>query len=271
MSQATQRNTTSKNGQIMNGENVDQLFLFDQYISKQLDAKATQEFEQQLQENPTFKESFRHFLKSKELIYKAGYQEEKALFESKREQTTQKHEKAQLQKQKFMRRRRLMMMAAAFVMLLATVFLLMPSSSSSSTPQELFAEYYEAPEIPGFLSIDQDSLLREAYLSFDAKDFKQAQNQFGMLEKTAFSPSELSEIALYQGLSAIELEAYAQARTIFGQADQHQQQVQWFTALSWLKEGNMPEAKQSFQQIVAQEKHYQYSKAQKILEALGEK
>ncbi len=253
----------------MNGENQDQLLLFEQYISKQLDSKAIKDFEQQLQKDPTFRESFRHFLKSKELIYKAGYQEEKAHFESKREEMTHRHAQLQVAQQRFMRRRRLMMMAAVFVILVATVFLLIPSSPSA-TPEELFTANYEAPEVPGFLSTDQDSLLREAYLSFDKKDFQDAKRQFEALDKNTFTPSDRSEIALYEGITALELGEYARAFTLFDRADQHQQQAEWYEALSWLKQGNSQEAIQAFRHISAQDRHYKQDASKKVLEDLGQ-
>lgn len=253
----------------MNEENHDQLILFDQYISKQLDAQAASEFEQSLQADAAFREAFMSFLKSKELIYKSGIREEKAGFEQKKTQLMKQQEQSSLAQQKFQRRRRLMMMAAVLVILLAMIVLLMPSSpSSSAKPEEVFAEYYQAPEIPAFLSIDQDSLLREAYLSFDKKAYQASQSQFEALDKAAFSAADQSEIALFEGIAAIETGAFAKARSLLDQAIQHKQQAEWFRALSWLKEGNVEEAIKAFSQIAGQERHFKQADSEKILDML---
>lgn len=251
----------------MNGDMQEADLLFDQYINKQLDSAAVEAFEKRLEEDSEFKADFRTFLQSKASIYQAGVKEEKALFESKREDMIRRHQQVQVSKERFLRRRRLMMMAAGFVILLSLVFLLMPNEEKQS-PEALYAQYFEAPEIPAQLSIDQDSLLTVAYKNFNIKAYKLALTQFKVLEMESFPPPIQSEIMLFAGVSALESSQGQEARSFLNLALQHPQEASWYIALSWLKEGQKENAEKAFKQIVDTEGHFYQESAKKILDML---
>ncbi len=245
----------------MKDENLDQITLFDQYITHQMSESDRLTFEQRLQEDKSLKADFAAFLKSKELLYKAGYQEEKALFEAKRAGLQQR-------KKRVLQLRTRMMIAAAITILVALAFIFMPSSGPIDS-QELFAAYYEAPEVPTTLSPDQDSLLRVADLAFDEKEFTVAHEVYATLNLSDFSAAEKSRIALFQGICALELNEFGDARRYFNDAVQHEEEAQWYSALSWLKEPDgLEQAKAALQGIVEAESHFYGEKAKELLGAL---
>ena len=244
----------------MKEENHDQIQLFDHYISQKMSDQDRLTFEKRLQEDAGLRGDFAAFMKSKELIYKAGYQEEKAFFETKRAQELQKRKRV-------VQLRTRMMIAAAITILVALAFIFLPSSPPSH--QELITTYYSVPEAPTILSPDQDSLLRVADLLYTNKNYQAAQAAYTSLAKHGFSPADQSRISLFQGICALETNQFSEATQFFAAADQHRQEADWYSALSWLKaEDGLEQAKSALKQISETERHFYGAKAKELLREL---
>ena len=134
--------------------------------------------------------------------------------------------------------------AAASLLLIASYFLLKDEVQS---PQQLFAQNYQAPTFDGLRNNEQQSTLKELY---NAGAFTALQDSLNtLIQQTGGTLKD----TLLLGICALELDEYPQAQNYFEYLTQ-QQQLQddgaWYLALSYLKSGNVELAKEWLQKIV---------------------
>lgn len=160
---------------------------------------------------------------------------------------------------------------AAIVILagLAAVLLL----QKPSDPQALFAEAYTMPLASEQLAVTTtdstqvDSLRREAFASYNDRNFEQAQTQLKELMQVT-EGEKLDKLRLYFGISQLEQGNSSAAIESFTQMNTNTEAAQWYTAMAYLKIANMDKLEAQLKRIMADPEHFYYEKAEKLLEKL---
>jgi tetratricopeptide (TPR) repeat protein len=165
-----------------------------------------------------------------------------------------------------------MAIAAGLLLLLAVGWLLQRPAAPVEA-QSLFASVYERPRVPEKLNpadtLDQIQRLRaEARNQYFEGAHSAAADAFEQLSREEEGLAR-SQAFLYLGICRLELEQYEQARQALQQAEELQEQAEWYTALSYLKEGKLRESREALQTIVAYDQHFYKTQAKDLLEKIG--
>jgi hypothetical protein len=235
---------------------------FDRYLNKQMEREAQQQFEQRLETEPELRASLQSYLAGKRAAWLAGYQDEKKVFEQKLKDRQQRTRKLR----SF--RYAIIGLAAALALLLA--FIYWPGAPASSpTPESLYAAYFEPPVPPAQMGRAPNLSLKEADELFRQQAYREAAQAYGqLLQQAEVSPLSLSRIQLMLGICQLQTGAPDEARRSLARAGQHREQAQWYTALSWLKEEKVAEARKALQLIEGQEGHFYQQQATELLKKL---
>ena len=162
---------------------------------------------------------------------------------------------------------RWMAVAAAVALLLVAYFLFKPAPVKNM--EQIIAAYYEVPASPDIMAIDTEEALRKADKAFNDEDWQAAIDAYGQIHEDSISSFQLSRIALFKGISHLELGNWEDAENSLNAAEQHPEQSQWYLALLSLKRGDQEKAKERLEAIRSNTDHYYAGKAASLLEELS--
>jgi thioredoxin-like negative regulator of GroEL len=109
---------------------------------------------------------------------------------------------------------------------------------------------------------EADELFRQQAYPEAAQAYEQ------LLQQAEISPLSLSRIQLMLGICQLQTGAPDEARRSLARAGQHREQAEWYTALSWLKEGKVEKAREALQLLQGQESHFYQQQATELLDKL---
>ncbi len=234
---------------------------FEQYLSHALSREEKIVLEQELEDSVEIRREFEAFLRSKKLAYAAGRYDQKEKLHA----ISSRHQAIRL------RRKRLWiggsLLAAVVVILFAlnTIQLI----GGASSPAEIFAENFSLPATPAPMGAREDSMLFAAHQSFEKGDFERAITLYQSIPADSLTAFGKSQIALFVGLGYMRQQNGSAARSSFSAAVQHQEQADWYSALSWLQEKGLEvQAQKAFESIARSPGHYYQERAKRILEKL---
>ena len=164
------------------------------------------------------------------------------------------------------------LLAAAAVALLAVVGWVVFQGGDPPTPQDLFAEHFQAYEAPAtFRGKVPPEKLERAFAPYKGGEWAVALGEFEQLEGEY--PGD-EEVLFYAGISELALGNGAEGRAYLQRVlalPAHTSEVQgkWYIALSWLAEGNAGAARPLLEELAGFDNRFQPGSAA-ILEELGE-
>ena len=157
---------------------------------------------------------------------------------------------------------------AANIVLLMSIFFAFQYQKNIS-PQELYATYYNAKDLPSVASRDDvTSTIQEAVNAFQQEEYQTSMKLLNSLKNNE-GATDVAPL-LYRGVIYIQLEEYSQAITTFNKVISSNSldatKGIWFKALAYLKEGNTTAAKNTLLEL--KEVDFNYAKAQQLLKEL---
>ncbi len=145
-------------------------------------------------------------------------------------------------------------------------------TSKSPTSEELFLAYYEPyEEMLISRSNTSDSLGILLAAGLDAYNRGAYQRCTDLLKSYLQQQPEAYRVALYLGIAQLEIDQKQSAEKNFLLAQNDpafEQQAQWYQALSYLKFGEIPKARDILQSISTSESHYRKDQASDLLKDL---
>ncbi len=164
--------------------------------------------------------------------------------------------------------RRWMMGIAASILLLIGYFVLNPSEPNLS---DLYVSNADWTELPSFtVREDSKNALNEAQVSFENKNFEEANAQFNkLLENGSNNP----QILMYLGISYLELNDFENAITTFEGLQNGKSldsnKALWYKALTYLKWNRKELAINTLNELLKDPSNYKHAEAQKIYNELN--
>lgn len=238
--------------------------LFDQYLQKELSKEAYANFEERLENDAAFKESFTIYKElSMHLKHKFEDDESANTFKTNLENISNNYfnddNDTVEQKPKRVSFFKYAIAVAAILIIGATVF------NKLSNPS--FSDYNNYEIISLTVRGGDDGLLKEAEKAFNNKKFTEAKSLFNkILSKT---PTNL-ELQLYKAICLIETNDYREADELLRKLSEtnsvYKNKAKWYWALSKLKQKNNEACVKLLQQIP--EDAEDYNRAQKLLNKL---
>ena len=157
--------------------------------------------------------------------------------------------------------------AASIAVLLTSTFLIFKDGSTS----DLYAAYIDKEELPSMITRSNgEGVLEKAQLLYEEGNYKKAIEGFENYQAQKDSLNPLSYI--YLGISYLEEAEYRRAKAQFMRLSEsntlQSEKADWYLLLTYLKQGNKKEAKQTLNKILQSERSYNYHKALLIREEL---
>lgn len=259
----------------------DQYELFDQYIAGELDAQASRQFEQTLEQDEQLRKSFDTYrLGVRYTLWQKSPNNQDNAFLSQLNKLRQETpafspstgaKKTENQPSK--RLRLLLVVLAALVGLLLLVWVLRSVFQTKAAEEVILAEQYNPLPVPATLSPSTQDSMSAAFSAYRRKDFGKAIAIFTNFSKTDERFAEAQLFAAYayfeQKNYAAALEAYEQV--IQSQDPRYKSNAEWNQLLTALVlSSNDEKIEQYFQGILNQSKH-SYHEATARLYALWKK
>lgn len=147
-------------------------------------------------------------------------------------------------------------------------------SGSGSSPQELYAQNYQAyPLSLASRGGEKELQLAQANQLYKNKDYQAA---LPIIETLLTTDSKNARLLLGAGICNLELERLEQARSHFlaiiaANDLRLQDTARWYLALSYLKDGQVAPARAQLETIVKNPQAGKYQNAKELLNALGKK
>lgn len=167
--------------------------------------------------------------------------------------------------------RRVMAVAAGIVMLIAAGIIWMNGSSGKIAPGALYAKHFEMPAAPSVRNGMQqvNPKWQNAVDFFAGGKYKSAIPLLQeLLTDESFGQRETAKLLLGTCLlSEGDTNGAIEILDQITPESTYQQDAEWYHALALLKGGNLGEAKQAFEKIAAQERHFKKKESKDILEA----
>ncbi len=179
--------------------------------------------------------------------------------------TSLKKEKTPEVKGKIIRFRRPMLGAVAAILLLVAVFVFFPGKQS---PEKLFAQNYEPYEISLVQRGDEGETLAKADQDYRSGNYTAA---ITALEILLESQPANAKLHLVLGICFLETAQSEQAREHFQLAlnnSLYQDKAQWYLALSYLREGDIKNAKTYLEPLSQDQNSSFRERAQRLLNKL---
>ncbi|MEL6672233.1 MAG: hypothetical protein AAFR61_08565 [Bacteroidota bacterium] len=242
----------------MDTSNQDQTARMDAYLRKQLPPEEMAAFEQELQENPSLKEALSLHLQALIAVRQAGF----------REETTQGlADPSPVVKPLNWRRWAVAASVAGLVGLGAWWWV----NRATPDPQALFAQYYYQPEasldVRG-TQVGEDTTYTDLLSLYEQAAFTPFLSQIHEIPKDSLTLATHSWFQLLGGISHLEMQQPDSALHYFSRAHQHPYQQQWYTAMTYLQQTKLPEAKNLLRAMVADDQHPYQPQASALLKAL---
>ena len=162
--------------------------------------------------------------------------------------------------------------AIAASVLLLVIFSGIFFTSKRYNSEDLYAKYMDTPHLVGGYrgADDIDSLMRLVYVSFNSKDYSKAKVYFN---KILESDPTNGTANFFLGIIELKFGNPTAARTFFEKVPSYNDYYphsSWYTALSFLKERNLGEAKEVLEDISKQDTHYKKEEADELRGLLEE-
>lgn len=225
--------------------------LFDRYKQGMLSIDDKSIFESRLQSDDNFRNDYHNYRVAVDAIKVAGIKRdlEKIL-------DSQNRSRIYILKKSFW-----IPMAAS--LLLATVSLFFLNRNSTNLTEELFNDYYKPyPNVAAFRGISTN--LSIAFEEYSKNDFNKAEELFGKISSdTALFYRGICLLSLNQADSSLIVLERIPTSSIFNQ------QVNWYSGLAFLKNGNYQSAASRLRRI--DKGQFKYAEAEKILSKISKK
>lgn len=157
--------------------------------------------------------------------------------------------------------------SAAVIALLICFYVVLNTSSS---PLELYASYLDTSEIPSLIARGDENELVNAQRLFEKEMYTEALVLFN--EKLSNSDNQYATLALYVGISQMELDQYKDAEstfdTLIASATLDAPKGYWYKALLYLKTNEIEKSTALLRKI-SSESLYNHAKAKGLLEELN--
>ncbi len=166
--------------------------------------------------------------------------------------------------------KRIMQIAAMFIFMIAAFFLIQNIGQPKSGAT-LFSNHFELPTPAGERNnTPQSEAWNEAMSAYSNQDFEKTIDLLSpLVNDQNFQFSDRGK--LYLGVSLLMTNEYQKAISTFDaipSESSYFQNAEWFSALSFLKMENIIEAKNAFQKMANQPRHFKQEEAKTILEKL---
>ena len=236
----------------------DKFLVFEQYLAGELLGEELTKFENLLQTDIDFNESFN--------LYKETHTLLESNFKNKKEQQEFENNLKKISGKYFKKTRSIgskkwYYSVAASIALLISVYLFYPNTELS------YEEYVEYPNVNFTVRGNENTTLLDAQKAFNNKDFDTASKLFS---ETLKKDNENTELKLYKGFSLIEINQFQEAtillKPIATGSSSYKYTAIWYLALSNLKQEKYSECKELLTQLPTE--FTQYKKAQKLLKNL---
>lgn len=235
-----------------------------QYLAKEMPQEAIESFEKDLQTDPQLREELELEIATRASIFAAGVHEQKAQF---RERYQQLKPIPIIQAQR--RRRTLLFSSAAAVILLLLAFAFFDSNSPSN--QDLYAMFYQQPKASVFRDTDGNASFKAAQIAYaDGKFVEAAASYQSALQDSAFTARE--EARFYLGISLMEQDELSRAIETFvllNTSEDYRYMAEWYTALSYLQQGDQENAYTQLQDIIRDNDHFYLTQAQDLMKKMN--
>lgn len=236
--------------------------LFDQYLQKELSTEDLFDFEERLNNDKAFKDSFNTYKElSIHLEHKFEGETEAMAFKENLQNISNQHFNKNTTEEK-PNKFNIFKYAVA-----ASIALLIGITAFNQLSNPSYTDYNNHETISLSVRGGEDSLLKDAEKTFNSKNYSEAENAFNkILEKT---PSNL-EIQLYKAISLIETDQFSEAdELLWGLSETnsaYKNKAKWYWALSKLKQEDKDACVKILQQIPEGTEYYKH--AQKLLNKL---
>lgn len=158
--------------------------------------------------------------------------------------------------------------AAASLILFSGYYFFIKKTSNTT----LYNDYYNIKDLPSFTTKSETAnTLSQAENLFKSQEYSKALKLFKDIEKKQYSTIN-PNLTLYIAICYLELEEYQLAHNKLNDLlksntiDHHK--AYWFKALVYLKQDNKEQAIKSLENLIKNEKHFNYEKAQELLKSL---
>ncbi|NNF34881.1 MAG: hypothetical protein HKN68_12275 [Saprospiraceae bacterium] len=243
----------------MNGDHFIQDYI-DLYMSGGI---SDEEFQERLKNDPVLQRAYDAANDDKQLIKTLAKQDLKALAESELKEYKEKPKPVISTKR--------ISAVAAVAVILFLIYFTYNNLNQSIDHNQLFVEYFEAPPHTSSRgsseSLDSWNLIIEHYLR--GEYIRVIEELPSLLQDPNFNSDESAK--LYLGISYLMENQYDNAHKWFQQVSVEStfiQDAEWYTAMTYLKEGEMDAAISTLNMIVDQPKHYKRKEALSLLDKL---
>ena len=238
-----------------NSSNIEQI---EKYLSGQMKPEEQASFEKEMESNADLAMEVRAMLGAKFVghmqVREQQLQELKDRYDA---------APATAGSQSFLQRRLIYAVAAA-ILILAAVWLIWPSNPDY---EQLFTANYEA--VPAQVIRDtsnQQRDLRLANIAFNQANYDEAIRLYEQL--LLADPSLANQIHLFLGQAYMTNQNFTAALQQFDLAGISSQEAQWFKALTYVRAGDISQAKTQLRAIATDANHFYAEKAQALLDKL---
>lgn len=231
---------------------------FENYLANELSAEEKKLFEEQLENDVQFNNSFQLYKETTQFLEHTFSKETLDFKENIKSISNQHFEETQESKSKVIAFKPwYYAVAASVVVVMGTWFLMQNDASYSEYNQHDTALFMER-------SVG-DANLKEAQEAFNAKDYKKAVTAFDKI-----SDFRDPELQFFYAISLIETNNYTKAQLFLDQLREgnsvYQHKAAWYLALSYLKQDKKEECKATLKEIPSDAEDF--DKAQELLNDL---
>ena len=229
---------------------------FEQYLANEMTSEEKTIFEEQLQNDASFKESFTLYKETTQFL-EHKFSKEKAEFNQSLKSIAKQHFSAKKETKVITFKPWYYAVAATIVVLIGTWMMMQNDPSYSDFNQHETAVFIERS--------DSNENLQKAQEAFNKKDYKQAVAAFDKIKD--FRKPELQ---YFYAIALIETNNYTKAELFLDQLrggnSVYKDKATWYLALSYLKQDKKEECKSILKKVPADAEDY--DKAQELLNDL---
>lgn len=231
---------------------------FEAYQNQTLSEQATQQFEQELKQNPDLKAVYEAFLLGKWAAWKAGHAQQKAAF---KEIWAEIRDEAEIiiPAPGGFRFAQWRWAAAAAVVLLFITSVWLFSSGGTEYP-ELVETFYERPRASETMGATHESLFSQATQLYTESRYAEAANAFFQYIDSQ-DAENIAEAQFLLSITYLELGQWAEAERLLNETEYQGEMVDWYLAMLYLKAENPTRLRQQLDQIIGQDGHFFGKKA----------